>query len=248
MNIAILLSYDGTLYHGWQTQKNAVTVCETLQKAIEKTVGHAVKLVGCGRTDAGVHADYYVANFEADTAIPLNKLPFALNSRLPHDISVRCAKHVSEDFNSITSCIKKEYTYSLYTGSHRRPLLKNRALHYIFSLDLEKARCAAEGFIGEHDFACVQSVGTPVKSTVRTVYEYEISQREEGVYTFRISANGFLYNMARAMVGTVLYYCEDKIGDIPELLLAKNRTNAGPTVPPYGLYMTHAWYGGGVDF
>ena len=245
-NIALLLSFDGTAYHGWQSQRNAVSVCDTLAKAIERTVGHPVKVHGCGRTDAGVHARSYVANFRSDTRIPASKLPFALNTRLPGDIAVRAAAEVSQSFHAIQSARAKEYTYCLYGGPHRQPLYQNRALHYPFPLKPE-AVTMMRAFVGEHDFACVRSVGTDVKSTVRTLYELEVTE-QDGLTAVRMKANGFLYNMARALVGTLLYCNEGKVTDIPALLKSRERTLAGPTVPPHGLYMTGVWYAGGDVF
>jgi tRNA pseudouridine38-40 synthase len=241
LNTLLRLSYDGTAYHGWQSQRNAVSVCGTLTRAIEKTVGFPVKLHGCGRTDAGVHARDYAANFRGDTRIPMEKLPFAINSRLPPDIAVTAAYTVPEDFHAIQSAVGKEYTYYLYGGAHRLPLWHMRALHYPRALDIDALRGAAAQFLGRRDFACVRSVGTPVKSTVRTMYEFEITETD-GFVAFRMKADGFLYNMARALVGTLLYVNEGKITDIPALIASRSRTLAGPTAPPHGLYMTGVFY------
>ena len=241
MNIALILSYDGTAYHGWQIQKTDETVCGTLKKAIEKTVEHPVSIHGCGRTDAGVHAKKYVASFRSDTRIPMDKLPFALNSRLPDDIAISRAFVAGEDFHPINSCVKKQYTYYIQPNKIRDPLLVNRTYHYPRAIDMELCRNAAGQFIGTHDFACVKSEGTPVKNTVRTLYSFEVFN-ENGLIAFEMTASGFLYNMARALVGTVLYCNEGKINDIPALIAGCSRTEAGPTVPPHGLYMTGVWY------
>jgi tRNA pseudouridine38-40 synthase len=242
-NIALGLSFNGSGYHGWQIQKNAETVCGTLTQAIEKTLGHRVVLHGCGRTDTGVHAKKYMANFKSGTRIPLERIPYAINSRLPSDIVITQAWPVSESFNSIGSCKEKEYTYYLYQTPHNDPFLHERALRYPFPLDLAKMQKAAQDFTGTHDFACVRTQGTPVKSTVRTLIGFDISQNHEGLWAFRMRANGFLYNMARALVGTVLYVNEGKIGDIPQLIASTDRSRAGPVVPACGLYMTDAEYG-----
>jgi len=242
-NIALRLKYTGTHYHGWQTQKNAVTVQETLESAIRATVGHPVRLTGCGRTDAGVHARDYVANFFTDSSIPLERLPLAINTKLPDDIVVLSAREVPRDFNAIGSCRKKEYTYLIYNSRLRDPFYKDRAYFYARPLDEEVMRAAARQFVGTHDFAAVRSVGTEVKSTVRTVYYYEVERRGE-LLELRVCANGFLYNMARAMAGSLIYASEGKFApeDIPKILLSGNRTLAGPTVPPDGLYLTKLWY------
>lgn len=242
-NIALLLTYEGTAYHGWQVQKRDVTVGQTMEEAAAAIVGHPVKMTGCGRTDAGVHARNYVANFRTSSTIPADRLPYALNTHLPEDIVVRKAMDVHEDFNAIGSCIKKEYTYLIYNSRIRDPFYVNRAWFYPKHLDEAVMQEAASQFIGTHDFAAVRSVGTDVKSTIRTVYYYNV-RREGDLIELKVCANGFLYNMARAMAGTVVYAAEGKISpqEIGEILEAGNRTAAGPTVPPGGLYMTKLWY------
>ena len=245
-NIAIFLTYMGTAYHGWQVQKTQVTVGETVENAVRAVVGHPVHVTGCGRTDAGVHAKHYVANFHTDSGIPTERLPYALNTHLPDDIAVTGAMEVHEDFNAITSCVRKEYTYLIYNSKVRDPFYVNRAWIYPRRLDENIMRLAGAQFVGTHDFAAVRSVGTEVKSTVRTVYHYEV-EREGDLITLRVCANGFLYNMARAMAGTVVYAAEGKFPpeEVAQILLRGDRTAAGPTVPPGGLYMTRLWYDDG---
>ena len=242
-NIAMVLTYEGTAYHGWQVQKNAVTVCQTLERAASMVMGHRVKLTGCGRTDAGVHARNYVANFRTDSRIPVDRIPYAMNTHLPHDIVVREAFPVPEEFNAIGSCVKKEYTYQIYNSRIRDPFYVNRACFYPKHLDEKLLQAAADRFVGEHDFAAVRSVGTDVKSTVRYVHWFRV-ERQGDLILLRICANGFLYNMARAMVGTAVYAAEGKFPPeaVTEILEGKNRTAAGPTMPPGGLYMTQLWY------
>lgn len=245
-NIALFLTYDGTAYHGWQVQKKDITIGRTMEEAAAKIVGHAVKMTGCGRTDAGVHARKYVANFRTTSTIPVERLPYAMNTHLPEDIVVTDAMEVHEDFNAIGSCIRKEYTYLIYNSRIRDPFFVNRAWFYPKHLDEKIMQQAASAFVGTHDFAAVRSVGTDVKSTVRTVYYYEV-ERKGDLIELRVCANGFLYNMARAMAGTVVYAAEGKIKpeEISALLESGNRTAAGPTVPPGGLYMTKLWYDDG---
>ena len=242
-NIALFLSYLGTDYHGWQMQKNLATVQETMEKAIEMIVHHPVHVTGCGRTDAGVHAKCYVANFRTESTIPVDRLPYALNTHLPCDIVVTKAFEVHENFNAIGSCARKEYTYLIYNSRLKDPFYVNRAWFYPKHLDEKIMQEAASQFVGTHDFDAVRSVGTDVKSTVRTVYYYNV-ERHGDIIELRVCANGFLYNMARAMAGTVVYAAEGKIkpSEIGAILDSGNRTAAGPTVPPGGLYMTHLWY------
>lgn len=242
-NIALKLMYNGTAYHGWQVQKNAVTVCGTLEKAIADICGGPVHLTGCGRTDAGVHAEHYIANFRTESRIPVDRLPFAVNTHTPEDIAVKEAFEVAEDFNAIGSCIKKEYTYRIYNSRLGNPFFVDRAWFYPKHLDEAVMQRAADQFVGTHDFRAVRSVGTETRTTVRTVYYFDVS-RTGDLIECRVCANGFLYNMVRAMAGTIVYAAEGKLvpEDIPAILASGNRTLAGPTVPPGGLYMTKLWY------
>lgn len=247
-NIAVFLRYLGTNYHGWQIQKNLPTIQETMEKAIAAVVGHSVHVTGCGRTDAGVHAKCYVANFHTVSTIPTERLPYALNTHLPEDVVVTKAIEVHDGFNAIGSCARKEYTYLIYNTRLKDPFYVKRAWFYPKHLDEEIMQQAASQFVGTHDFSAVRSVGTDVKSTVRTVYYYNVERRGDMI-ELRVCANGFLYNMARAMAGTVVYAAEGKIKpcQIAEILESGNRTAAGPTVPPGGLYMSHLWYDDGVE-
>jgi len=242
-NIALKLMYVGTAYHGWQVQKNAVSVAQTLEKALESVVGHPVKCTGAGRTDAGVHALVYVANFRTSSAIPCDRLPLAVNTRLPDDIVVVKATQVPDSFNAIGSCLKKEYTYRIYNSRLGNAFYVDRAWFYPKHLDETVMARAAAQFVGEHDFRAVRSVGTQTKTTVRTVYWCEVERQGE-LIECRVCANGFLYNMVRSIVGTIVYAAEGKLDpeDIPAILASGNRTLAGPTAPPGGLYMSRLWY------
>ena len=244
-NIALRLSYDGTNYHGWQTQKDDVTVQETLERAVEKIVKHPVHVTGCGRTDAGVHALRYCANFRTDGTIPIDRVPLALNSRLPEDIAVRDAVEVPENFNAIGSCIQKEYVYKIHNSRLRDPFLDRGACFYPQDLDIGRMAAAAASFVGTHDFAAVRSVGTETKTTVRTVHWCR-AEREGDVITVSVCADGFLYNMVRAIVGTLVYASYGKLEpeEIPRLLELGDRRLTGPTMPPQGLYMNRVWYVG----
>ena len=217
-NIALILMYNGTAYHGWQVQKTEVTVAQTLERGLSMVCGEPIKCTGCGRTDAGVHAEHYVANFRTNSRIPVDRLPFAVNTHIPEDIVVKAAYEVAEDFNAIGSCIPMR-------------------------LDEEVMDRAARMFEGTHDFAAVRSVGTNVRSTVRTIYYCRV-RRQGDLLELKVCANGFLYNMVRAITGTVLYAAEGKLTpeEIPVILGSGNRTLAGPTAPPGGLYLTRVWY------
>ena len=246
-NIALKLMYNGTAYHGWQVQKNAVTVCETLQKALEKITGAPVHLTGCGRTDAGVHAERYIANFRTESRIPLERLPFAVNTHIPEDIAVLEAYEVADDFNAIGSCIRKEYTYRIYNSRVKNPFYVNRAYFYPKRLDEDVMDRAARAFEGTHDFAAVRSVGTETRTTVRILYWCR-ADRDGPLISIAVCADGFLYNMVRAIVGTMVYASYGKIEPeaIPALLATRDRRLTGPTMPPQGLYLNRVWYDGAV--
>lgn len=244
-NIALILMYNGTAYHGWQVQKTEVTVAQTLERGLSMVCGEPVKCTGCGRTDAGVHAEHYVANFRTSSRIPVDRIPFAVNTHIPEDIVVKAAYEVAEDFNAIGSCIRKEYTYRIYNSRIKNPFYVDRAYFYPKRLDEQVMDRAARAFEGTHDFAAVRSVGTETKTTVRTVYWCD-AEREGDLITVRVCANGFLYNMVRAMVGTMVYASYGKLQaeDIPALLETRDRRLTGPTMPPQGLYMHRIWYDG----
>ena len=246
-NIALRLKYDGSAYHGWQVQKTDVSVAETLEKALSKVCGHPVKAVGCGRTDAGVHALRYCANFRTDCAIPTDKIPLAVNTRLPGDIAVTDAVEAPEDFNAIGSCIQKEYVYRILNSSIRDPFLDKRVCFYPQRLDFARMAAAGRAFEGTHDFRAVRSVGTETRTTVRTVHWCR-TEREGELISVYVCADGFLYNMVRAIVGTMVYAAYGKLEpeEIPALLARGDRRLTGPTMPPQGLYMHRVWYDGAV--
>ena len=244
-NIALRLRYDGSRYHGWQVQKNAITVAQTMEEALAKVCGERVKLTGCGRTDAGVHALRYCANFHSDCTVPVDRMPLAVNSRLPDDIAVVDAVELPDDFNAIGSCVKKEYVYKILNSRIPDPFLADRVCFYPQRLDISLMQAAARAFEGTHDFKAVRSEGTQTKTTVRTVYWCR-AEKDGDLITVSICANGFLYNMCRAMVGTMVYASYGKLipEEIPALLEKRDRRLTGPTMPPQGLYLNRVWYDG----
>ena len=246
-NIAARLMFDGSKYCGWQVQKKDITVAGTIEEALSRLCGHPVRVNGCGRTDAGVHAERYCFNFRTSSSIPPERLPLAANSLLPPDIAVQRAVYAPDSFDANLSCIKKEYTYRIFNSRVRDPFYSGRAFFYPHELNIGLMARAARHFVGERDFASVRSVGTETKTTVRTVFWFEVGERA-GLVEFRVCADGFLYNMARAMVGTLLYVSEGKIppDDLPGLLDKRDRRLMGPTAPPEGLYLTRIWYDGVV--
>lgn len=244
MNIALILSYDGTNYHGWQIQKNGASVQETLTGAVARLLGQKVTVSGVGRTDAGVHARRYVANFRADCTIPMDRLPFALNAQLPEDIAVSGAAVVPERFDARFDCSRKEYAYYLYPSRLRDPFKSGRAYRYPYELDAARMQAGARHFVGKQDFAAVRSVGTPVKSTVRTIFHCEVEPCGEGMLRIRVCGDGFLYNMVRAIAGTLAYVGSGKLApeDVRRILDSRDREAAGPTLPACGLFLNRLWY------
>ena len=206
--------------------------------------GHPVKVTGCGRTDAGVHAEHYVANFRTDSRIPVDRLPFAVNTHIPEDIVVKAMplrwRRISTP-SALAS--EREYTYRIYNSRIKNPFYVNRAYFYPQNAGRGGDGPGGRAFEGTHDFAAVRSVGTNVRSTVRTIYYCRVTRSGE-LLELKVCADGFLYNMVRAITGTVLYAAEGKLTpeDIPRILDTGNRTLAGPTAPPGGLYLTRVWY------
>ncbi len=244
MKKAFVMSYVGTGLHGWQRQKNAPTVQQYMEDAIFKLCGRETYVSGCGRTDAGVHAAYYVASAQLDTNIPDASLPAALNAHLPEQIAVRRAVTVPDDFDARFSCRKKAYTYVIRNSRVRDPFDLSRAYFYPVPLDEKKMAEAARHIVGTHDFAAFKSEGTEVKSTVRTVYECEVTRSGEYV-RIRVSADGFLYNMVRTIAGTLIYVGVSKLepSDVIKILEDGDRKAAGPCAPACGLYLTELCYG-----
>lgn len=245
MNIALVLSYDGTAYHGWQIQKNGITIQESLQIALKKLFGTYCYCSGVGRTDAGVHARKYVANFKVDRCtIPKERMPLAVNAYLPADIAVRAAVVVADDFDARFHCVKKEYTYDIYPQRIRDPFLERYAYRCNLALDVERMQQGAQHFVGKQDFAAVRAMGTPVKSTVRTIFHCDVTQLPNGCVRIAVCGDGFLYNMVRAIAGTLLYVGSGKFSpeDVRRALDSLDREQAGPTLPPTGLFMNRLWY------
>lgn len=244
MNIKLRLQYDGTNYHGWQIQKNGVTVQQTLMDAIEAVTGERVTVIGCGRTDAGVHAMNYVCNFLTSSCVPSVKYPYALNSHLPDDIRVFEAEAVTEDFHAGDCAEKKRYIYRILNSDINDAFLSKYAWHVKMPLDIEAMREASKAFLGEHDFVGFASSGFSVKTTVRTIYSLDIT-KEENLLTIDICGNGFLYNMVRIIAGTLVHVGAGRIdpSDMGRIIASKCREEAGITAPAHGLFLKEVYYG-----
>lgn len=243
-NLLLTISYDGTNYHGWQIQKNAVTVQETFQNALYKVIGEMPDIKGCSRTDSGVHANMYCISMKIEKAIPCERLTLALNRHLPGDIAVLGCKEVDDTFHARYSCVGKEYIYKIWNSKVRNPFLRGYAFHYWYKLDEIYLNQAAKYFVGTHDFTSFSTLDRrDADNMTRTVKWFDV-QRTGDLLTMRVAADGFLYNMVRIMVGTLLHVSMGRIspGNLPDIISAKDRSIAGPTAVPYGLYLNRVFY------
>ncbi|MBQ4110465.1 MAG: tRNA pseudouridine(38-40) synthase TruA [Clostridia bacterium] len=242
-NLLCRMSYNGTAYHGFQRQKNAVTIEETVENALDLLTGEKNVIYGCGRTDARVHGINYYFNFKTDSSIPVEKFPLALNSKLPDDISVSMCREVPDDFNARFSAIKKTYRYLIYNDRIRNPFYDKRAMFFPRELDVEKMREAADKIKGTKDFAAFMAQGSPITDTVRSVYSIEI-EKKDNIIQIDVCGNGFLYNMVRIIVGTIIDTATGKIkiSELDERIASKKRENTGFTAVPDGLYLYDVYY------
>lgn len=242
-NILLTLSFDGTSYHGWQVQENAPTVQETLQNAWEKICGNRDNVVGCSRTDAGVHANMYCCNIRTECETSCEKIRTGLNAVLPDDISVTDAKEVPYEFHARYDCKSKEYIYKIRNSATKNPFSGKYELLFKYSLDENFLDKQAKDFIGTYDYKAFCSSGSSVEDTVRTVKNAEVL-RDGDLVIFRVEADGFLYNMVRIMVGTLLDISSGKIepNTIKDIILSANRENAGQTARPEGLHLNKVNY------
>ncbi len=244
-NILLKIQYDGTNYSGWQTQNNASAIQDSVEAALSALHGGAaVPIIGCSRTDAGVHALGYCGNFHTELTIPPEKFAYALNPILPEDIRITESCQVPEDFHARFSVKSKTYQYRFYASPFTSPLLANRAWHITREPDLIAMQQAAEYLKGTHDFTSFMAAGGYPTTTVRTVFDTEVGRDSYGIYSFSVRGDGFLYNMVRIMAGTLVYAGLGKIapGDIPEIIEARDRKRAGITAPAQGLYLAQVYY------
>lgn len=242
-NLLLTISYDGSAYHGWQVQKNAVTVQQVFQRAVEKLLCTKTDIKGCSRTDSGVHANMYCVSFKTNSNIPCKNIISGLNTYLPKDIAVLDCIEAAPDFHARYSVRSKQYVYRVYNEQIRDPFLKDRAFHYRYRINEQLLDTEAQAFVGTHDFAGFCSARSDVEDTVRTVYAFSVERRGSEVL-FKVEADGFLYNMVRIMVGTLLFVNEGKIkpGELADVINSKNRTLAGKTAPAHGLYLNKVNY------
>jgi len=243
-NIRLLLEYDGTRYHGWQRQKNAATVQETVEAALARLTGEEVRLIGSGRTDAGVHARGQVANFRTPSRIPLKAFHEGLNSMLPDDIAVLEAQEAPLNFHARKSAQAKTYEYRILNRGSRSPLHHHHAWWVAQPLNVAAMAQAAATLPGEHDFSAFQASGSGIRNPRRRILAARWETREGGRLTFTITATGFLRGMVRGLTGTMVEIGRGKAqpGLLEELLASGHRHLAGPTAPPQGLYLVEVVY------
>ena len=234
--VKLEIAYDGTNYHGWQIQPNAVTIEGVINEKLSQLLKEEIKVIGASRTDAGVHAYGNVAVFDTDTRIPSEKLCYALNQRLPDDIRVQTSCQVADDFHPRHCDSRKTYEYHISNRAIELPIDRKYVYHYYKTLAIEEMKEAAKYIIGTHDFKSFCSAKTEVEDTTRTIYNLEILQQDQRII-FKIEGNGFLYNMVRIITGTLLQVGVGAFQpkEIENILQAKDRTKAGPSAPAHGL-------------
>lgn len=242
--IKCTVSYDGTNFFGFQKQPDARTVQGEIEKGLKILHrGKDVNITGSGRTDTSVHALGQVFHFDTELAIPDERLPFALRAILPDDIYIVSAETVADDFHARYSAIRKEYRYRILTSERADVFKRHFVYHYPYPLQIEEMKKAASQFIGTHDFTSFSSVRTDVAHKVRTVEQLDLFMEEDEL-VIRIVGDGFLRNMVRIIVGTLIHVGIGKIrsDEISHILVAKSRELAGPTAPGHGLYLWHVEY------
>lgn len=242
-NIKITIEYDGKDFSGWQKQPNKLNIQGEIERAIEEITGEEVDLIASGRTDAGVHALAQVANFKIEKDIPIEKIPYSLNSKLKKSIRVKSAEEVDEKFHSRYTCKRKTYRYVINNSVQGTAIYRNLQYHFPEKLDEEKMNKGIKYLIGEHDFKSFKASGTSSKSSVRTIYDAKVT-REGDIVTIELIGNGFLYNMVRIISGTLVDVGIEKTKpeEVKEILEAKDRLKAGKTLPPTGLYLVDVKY------
>ena len=249
--VLITIAYNGRGYHGYQLQEELPTVALMLNNAVNAAFGFECNVTGCSRTDAGVHALGFCASVEPkslenEITVPIEKVPIAINIKLPPDISVLNAKEVDASFHPRYDAVEKEYIYKIHASRIKNPFYEGLALEYgreISDKGIEKMNEAASHFVGTHHFDAFMSQGSQIEDTERTVYGAKV-ERCGDLVLFTVRADGFLYNMVRIMVGTLLLVERGKISpdSITEIINSRNREKSGFTAKPDGLYLNKIVY------
>lgn len=244
-NIAVKVSYDGAQFNGFQSQlePHLRTVQQEIEKSLKALTGEEINIIGSGRTDAGVHAMGQVFNFHTKSVIPAERWAIALNTRLPKDIVILEAFEVPEHFHSRRSAKRKTYRYSIDRGKFPDVFTREYCFHYPMRLDAEAMAKALPYVIGEHDFTSFTSIHSTKPHHIRTIYEAYFEQQGSKLHMY-VTGNGFLYNMVRVIMGTLLWVGQGKLKpeDMKRILEGKSRSLAGPTAMPHGLTLVEVEY------
>lgn len=242
-NYLLTLMFDGRSFHGWQVQKNAVTVQQCVQDGVQRILGVRENIIGCSRTDSGVHANMFCCNIRTEKNIDLTSFRRSLNAVLPDSIAVTDITEVPYEFHARYNCKRKEYEYLLFNADYMNPFYVGRALYYPYSLDEKLINDNAKDFIGTHDFSAFCASGSSVEDKVRSVFSASFEKNGE-LASFKICADGFLYNMVRIIVGTLLDINSGKLpsGSVPEIINSLDRSRAGFTADGCGLYLNKVIY------
>lgn len=248
-NFLIILRFLGTNYHGWQIQKNALSIQEVFQNALFKVIKHKTDIKSCSRTDSGVHANAFCVNCKINIKIAPKNLILAINRFLPNDIKVINCIKVSDNFHARYSCIKKEYIYKIYNNKIMDPFMYGRSLHFWYPINLDLINNFCKIFLGYHDFSAFCSLDNRKKINMfRNIIYLDAKKNKynKNIIEFKIQADGFLYNMVRIIIGTLLEanYKKMNCSDIENILKSKNRNFAGDTLPACGLYLNRIFYKG----
>ncbi len=242
---ALSLRYDGTDYCGWQYQKNGISVQQVVIETLESIIGKTKDGVhGCSRTDSGVHAYNYVCHFDSETSVPTRNILLGLNSRFPEDIVATDCIEVDESFHARYSCKSKTYRYYIYASDYADPFCRNYEYLYKNNIDDELLNSCCKEFIGRHDFSAFCSTSCSIEDKIRNIYDCSFIKTSDKKYMFEVTGDGFLYNMVRIMVGTLLYINEGKLAkdDLLSLLSGGQRVMTGPTAPAKGLKLHNIKY------
>lgn len=242
-NLKVMTAYRGTKYHGFQRQINALTVQEVLERAVSKVLNEQAAIIGCSRTDTGVHARKFCFNVKTESKISNIGFCRGVNGELPEDISILSCEDVSLDFHARFDCKGKEYIYKIHCSESKDPFGSDLAFHYRRKFDIEAAKKAAAHLVGTHDFASFCADCTSVSTTVRTIYSIEIENSGTSVIIL-VKGDGFLYNMIRIIAGTLIDVSEGRFSpdDMPKILAARDRLKAGRTAMAHGLYLNKVFY------
>ena len=242
-NIKLTIEYDGTNYNGWQKQKNGITIQEEIEKAIKKITLEDVEVIGSSRTDSGVHARGMVCNFKTNSKIPTARFREAINTKLPDDIAILLSEEVDESFHARYNTKGKKYSYTIINRLEKVAIERNFSYHVKDNLNVDKMKKACEYFIGTHDFSAFKSTGSSVKTSIRTIYDIHIEVNNEKIKLI-VHGNGFLYNMVRIIVGTLVEVGRGKIScsQVQEAIESGDRKATGPCAPANGLVLEEVYY------